>query len=203
MSTVRVRDEYAQWLALSRVKGLGGVGFKKLAASFADPTQAFFASPAELERVEGLHREVIEGIANFSGWVEIDDELRRVRAAGIDIVRFTSPRYPARLRMIADPPPLLYIKGTLTGEDERAVAIVGSRSASDYGRRVARDLARGLASLWIYRRQRHGARHRRHGPRERVALPAAAPSRCWVPGSSAPIRRSMKSFTAHRRTTAR
>ena len=147
MSTVRVRDEYAQWLALSRVKGLGGVGFKKLAASFADPTQAFSASPAELERVEGLHREVIEGIANFSGWVEIDDELRRVRAAGIDIVRFTSPRYPARLRMIADPPPLLYIKGTLAGEDERAVAIVGSRSASDYGRRVARDLARGLASL--------------------------------------------------------
>jgi DNA processing protein len=144
---VRVRDDYAPWLALGRVKGLGGVGFKKLTASFADPTEAFFATPAELEQVEGLHRAAIEGLVNFSGWLEVDDELRRVRAAGIDIVRFTSPGYPARLRMIADPPPCLYTKGALVAEDERAVGIVGSRSASDYGRRVARDLARGLASL--------------------------------------------------------
>ena len=142
-----MRDEYAPWLALGRVKGLGGVGFKTLAASFADPTEAFFASQAELEQVEGLHRDVIEGLVNFSGWLEVDNELRRVRAAGIDIVRFTSSGYPARLRMIADPPPILYIKGALVAEDERAVGIVGSRSASDYGRRVARDLARGLASL--------------------------------------------------------
>jgi DNA processing protein len=48
--------------------------------------------------------------------------------------------------MIADPP-LLYIKGQLLPVDDKAVAIVGSRSASDYGRRVARDLARGLSSL--------------------------------------------------------
>jgi DNA processing protein len=126
---------------------LGCVGFKKLASSFADPTEAFFASSTALEQVEGLHREAIDGLVNFSGWAAVDDELRRVRAAGVEIVRFTSPEYPARLRMIADPPPFLYIKGALNAEDDKAVAIVGSRSASDYGRRVARDLARGLASL--------------------------------------------------------
>jgi len=140
-------DPYARWLALGRVKGLGGVGFKKLASSFGDPTEAFFASTAELEQVEGLHREAIHGLVNFSGWVEVDDELRRIRDAGVSLVRFTSPQYPARLRMIADPPPCLYLKGEFRAEDERAVAIVGSRSASDYGRRVARDLARGLASF--------------------------------------------------------
>ena len=142
-----LRDEFAPWLALGRVKGLGGVGFKKLASSFGDPTEAFFASSAELAQVEGLHREVIDGLLNFSGWDEIDQELRRVRDAGVEIVRFTSPEYPARLRMIADPPPFLYIKGRLKPEDDQSVAIVGSRSASDYGRRVARDLARGLVSL--------------------------------------------------------
>jgi DNA processing protein len=51
------------------------------------------------------------------------------------------------LRAIADPPPLLYVKGEMVERDDKAVAIVGSRSASDYGRRVARDLARGLASM--------------------------------------------------------
>jgi DNA processing protein len=49
--------------------------------------------------------------------------------------------------MIADPPPLLYVKGQLCAEDDKAVAVVGSRSASEYGRRVARDLCRGLAAL--------------------------------------------------------
>jgi len=96
--------------------------------------------------VDGLHREAIEGLVNFSDWVGIDEELRRMRHAGVSIVRFTSRQYPARLRMIADPPPCLYVKGQLRAEDEQAVAIVGSRSASDYGRRIARDLARGLAS---------------------------------------------------------
>lgn len=141
-----MRDTVAPWLALGRVKGLGGVGFKRLAARFADPTQALFASRAELEQVEGLHREVIDRLAHFSDWSPIEDELRRARAAGVRIVPFNDPDYPARLRMIADPPPVLYVKGALASADERAVAIVGSRSASDYGRRVARDLASGLAS---------------------------------------------------------
>jgi DNA processing protein len=145
--TVPMRDECAPWLALGRVKGLGCVGFKKLAARFADPTKVFSASAAELEQVEGLHREVIDGLLNFSDWVEIDNEIRRAREAGIDLVSFTSSNYPARLRMIADPPPCLYVKGSLCADDDKAVAIVGSRSASDYGRRVARDLARGLACL--------------------------------------------------------
>jgi DNA processing protein len=144
---VPIPDRYAPWLAFGRIKGLGGVGFKRLAACFSDPTQAFFASRAELEQLEGLHRDVIEALANFSDWSEIDDELRRTREAGVTIVPFNDPSYPARLRMIADPPPVLYIKGAMRAEDDRAVAIVGSRSASDYGRRVARDLARGLAGV--------------------------------------------------------
>ena len=65
----------------------------------------------------------------------------------IKIVPFTDSTYPARLRMIPDPPPLLYLKGEIRSEDQKAVAVIGSRSTSDYGRRVARDLCRGLASL--------------------------------------------------------
>ncbi|TMA94761.1 MAG: DNA-protecting protein DprA [Deltaproteobacteria bacterium] len=145
--TAPTRDDYAPWLALGRVKGLGCAGFKKLAARFTDPTKIFSASAAELAQVEGLHREVIDGLLNFSAWVEVEQEIRRTREAGIELVPFTSPNYPARLRMITDPPPFLYVKGTLRAEDDKAVAIVGSRSASDYGRRMARDLARGLANL--------------------------------------------------------
>ncbi len=141
------RREYATWLALTRIKGLGAVGCKKLLTRFADPAQIFSASPAELEDLDGIPHDAVEGLMNFSDWAGVEDELRRIDAADVGLVRFTDENYPARLRTIADPPPLLYVKGELRATDDRAVAIVGSRSASDYGRRIARDLARGLASL--------------------------------------------------------
>lgn len=145
--SVSSRHVNAPWLALARVKGLGAVSFKKLTTRFVDPTAAFSAALTELEQVEGLHRDTIDGIVAFSDWAEIDEEIERARDAGIAIVPFTNPNYPARLRTIADPPPFLYVKGNILTDDDKAVAIVGSRSASEYGRRVARDLARGLASL--------------------------------------------------------
>lgn len=139
--------DHTPWVALSRVKGLGCVGFKKLAAHFADPTAALSARPAELKNVPGLDKDAIEGLLGFSEWAEAEAEMRRAREAGVRIVPFIDPCYPARLRAIADPPPLLYIKGEISAADEKAVAIVGSRSASDYGRKVARNICRGLASL--------------------------------------------------------
>ncbi|HWO43802.1 MAG TPA: DNA-processing protein DprA, partial [Candidatus Eisenbacteria bacterium] len=139
--------DFALWVALSRVKGLGCVGFKKLASHFASPIDVFSAAPAELQSIKGLEPEVIVNLAHFSGWKEAGEEVRRALDAGIKLVPFTDPVYPARLRAIADPPPVLYVKGSLEPEDERAVAIVGSRSASEYGRGVARDLARDLCAL--------------------------------------------------------
>ena len=144
---VPAQNDYARWIALSRVKGLGCVSFKKLAAHFTDPTQAFSASAAELAKVPELDHDVIDALLNFSQWEEVGEELRRVEKAGANIVPFADPNYPARLRMIPDPSPVLYVKGKIAASDEKAVAVVGSRSASDYGRRVARDLCRGLVSL--------------------------------------------------------
>ncbi len=140
-------QDCAPWLALGRIRGVGGVSFKKITARFADPAAVFRASAAELAEIEGLHRELIQSIANFSDWAEIDKEIQRARAAGIQMIPFSDAAYPGSLRAIADPPPLLYVKGELRDNDSKAIAIVGSRSASDYGRRIARDLARGLASF--------------------------------------------------------
>jgi DNA processing protein len=135
------------WIALSRVEGLGCVGFKKLAEHFDDPTEAFSAPAAVLADIQGLDQNVIDGLRNFSAWDEVGEEILRAEKSAVRVVPFTDPTYPRRLRMISDPPPLIYVKGEIRSEDERAVAVVGSRSASDYGRRVAGDLCRGLASL--------------------------------------------------------
>ena len=139
--------DLARWVALSRVQGLGCVSFKKLAGHFEDPTEALSASTAALAEIPGLDPSVIDGLRSFSAWDEAEKETIRAEKAGVKIVPFTDSSYPTRLRMIPDPPPLLYLKGEIRRDDEKAVAVVGSRSTSDYGRRVARDLCRGLASL--------------------------------------------------------
>jgi DNA processing protein len=60
-----------------------------------------------------------------------------------------SPEYPAALRNIADPPPVLYVRGQLLPRDEWALAVVGTRRATVYGREVTRSLVRGLAASGV------------------------------------------------------
>jgi DNA processing protein len=141
--------ECIPWLALARVKGLGCTGFKKLAENLEDPGQVFSASERELSRIPELNRQAIEGILAFSEWEEVRREWSRACAAGVKLLAYRDRNYPPRLRVIPDPPPVLYVKGDFEERDERAVAVVGSRSASDYGLRMTRNLCRGLASLGI------------------------------------------------------
>ena len=74
----RWRGDYAPWLALARVKGLGCVSFKKLVAHFGDPTRALSAAPSELAAIDGLQRDAIDGIVGFSQWAEVDDRSKRI-----------------------------------------------------------------------------------------------------------------------------
>lgn len=147
LSSAPEESPYASWLALARIRGLGCASFKKLADFFGDPSRALSASENTLAQVPGLERPAIEGILGFSEWDEVGKEIGRSAQAGANILPYAAARYPARLKTIADPPPFLFVKGELRDEDERAIAVVGSRSASEYGLRVTRDLCGGLASL--------------------------------------------------------
>jgi DNA processing protein len=73
----------------------------------------------------------------------------RLAAAGMAVVTRADPGYPALLGELPDPPPALFMKGELTGADDPAVAIVGSRRASPYGLAVARTLGRDLAAAGV------------------------------------------------------
>ncbi len=139
--------EHLPWLALKRVKGLGCVSFKRIAEYLGDPRQAFGASDRELAQIPGLENQVIEEIVNFSDWEQVRMEMGCLAEAGVKIIPYNDGHYPARLRTIPDPPPFLYVKGELGDGVEKAVAVVGSRSASDYGLRMTRSLCHGLASL--------------------------------------------------------
>ncbi len=78
-----------------------------------------------------------------------EEEERRARALGIAILTFDDQDYPERLRLIPDPPRVLYLLGTLLPQDGAGIAVIGARAATAYGRTVAERLGRELAASGV------------------------------------------------------
>ena len=136
------------WVALNQVKRLGAVRFKKLENHFDDLGRAWVAGPRELHNA-GLEDAVVSALVEARGRISPDDEMDRLEKAGVQALTWRDPAYPPRLKHIDDPPPVLYVKGTLVPEDERAVAIVGTRNPTSYGREAAAALSGDLARCGI------------------------------------------------------
>lgn len=132
------------WLGFNLVSRFGPATIVKLFDWFGDLELAWRADAANL-RAAGVSRDAIAKLLYERTRLDLDEELAKVEAAGLDVITWDSPDYPSLLRNIAHPPPLLYVRGDLIPTDEWAVAIVGTRRASSYGTEVARRLATGLA----------------------------------------------------------
>lgn len=135
---------WRDWLALSRVSGVGPVVYRQLLRHFGEPAAVLAAAVPQLIAV-GVRPAVARAIARFDGWAAIDRQLDLLARAGATLVTWADESYPRRLREIADAPPILYVVGAFEPADDLAIAVVGSRQASDYGRRMARELADGIA----------------------------------------------------------
>jgi len=130
------------------VRGIGPTRLRALLDYFGDVERAWRAPAEELRRA-GLDRRSQENLIAARAALDLDRELKRIAAAGAQVLTWESPSYPRLLREIHDPPPVLYIKGTLKEEDAWAVAVVGTRRASAYGREVTRRLTRALSRSGI------------------------------------------------------
>jgi DNA processing protein len=133
------------WTGINLVKGIGPVKFRRLPDHFGDPQAAWQASHAGLAAA-GLDRRAIENLHAVRSGGQLDAALRAIEQAGAQVLTWDDDRYPRNLRSIPQPPPVLYVLGTLAPADEWSVAVVGTRRASAYGREAARDLAAGLAA---------------------------------------------------------
>lgn len=137
------------WIALSFATGVGSRTAAMLIDRFGSAEECFRASKSELEAT-GLRRESIDSLRNADISDRADRELDELARIGGEVIPVTDSRYPALLRETYDPPLLLYTLGDL--EDalaQPAVAIVGSRRCSTYGKNVAEMLARQLAERGV------------------------------------------------------
>ena len=136
------------WVALSQVSRLGTARFQKLEKYFGSPAEAWQAAPAAL-RAAGLDERAAQALTEARSRIDPDAEMARLDQAGLRVLTWHDPEYPARLRTIDARPPLLYIQGQLRPEDDRAVAVVGTRKPTAYGREAAANLSGELAANGI------------------------------------------------------
>jgi len=136
------------WVGFNIVRGVGPTRLRALLDYFGDVERAWHAPGEELRRA-GLDRRSLENLLATRAARDLDQELEKIAAVGAHLLTWESPGYPRLLREISDPPPVLYVKGTMTEEDAWAVAVVGTRRASPYGREVTRRLTTALARSGI------------------------------------------------------
>lgn len=137
------------WLALSFVPGVGPVLYKRLIEHFHLPVRVFSSSIEELKRIEGIGEKLAKDILMADLREKVEIELSRIEKENVKVITLLDDLYPENLKRIYDPPPFLYMKGEIKKEDNRAIAIVGSRKATTYGRLMAERLSKDLASQGI------------------------------------------------------
>lgn len=134
------------WLKLIRADGIGPVGFGKLVNHFGSVEQVLGTSASRLATVGGIGLSTAKQISRSVNKFDVKAELALAERLGVWIINLEDARYPAALRQIYDPPPVLYVKGTLLREDNLAIAIVGSRRCSLYGQEQASRFGHFLSS---------------------------------------------------------
>jgi len=135
-----------KWLKLIRADNVGPTTFSKLIKHFSSVDRALGASASELAKIDGIGFKTAEQIAATRDKFDAGAELEMAEKLNIWIINFDDERYPPVLKKIYDPPPVLYIKGTLTRQDNLCIAIVGSRRCSLYGQEQSSRLAHFLSS---------------------------------------------------------
>ncbi len=142
------KDLY-HWVALSMAPGVGSVLFKRLLEAFGSPGGVFQAKTKDMERVEGIGPKVVGALKKFHWKDQVDKELQSAEKIGARLVPWDDEEYPPGLKQIYDPPPLLYVLGMVIPQDQKAVAVVGSRYPTTYGQGFAERIAMGLSQRGV------------------------------------------------------
>jgi DNA processing protein len=137
-------DDYIGWLALALTPGLGARTAGKLLREFGSPDAIFSASLTALEG-QRLPAAVAQALHSQRPLSDAAKELAQVQAAGCRLLTWDEPEYPARLKEIYDPPPLLYVRGNIELLSRHMISIVGARRPTPYGNQMAERISRDLA----------------------------------------------------------
>ena len=129
------------YIVLNMISGVGTARFKTLVANFDEPCKIFEQSVAMISKIKGISTALAEKIVYWDKDIDLKAELDFAETSGTQIVTMADAEYPEILKGIYDPPLCLYVRGKLPDFSHNSIAIVGSRRATIYGRKMARHLS--------------------------------------------------------------
>ncbi len=137
-------DGISAELLLALTPGIGPRLRKSLLEHFGSAAAVVNAAPSDLRAVPGIGQKLSRSIITSRQEVDVEAEIQDCRDNGVHILVESQPGYPESIRTIPDPPGVLFVRGEIRPTDAIAVAIVGTRHATQYGLAQAERLASGL-----------------------------------------------------------
>ena len=142
------RETELHWLALRMTPGLGTRTAVQLIEIFKTPQAVFRASRSDLEAA-GVSPGIAQSVSSGCAFDDAVTQQQKMAEAGAELVPLTDPRYPARLKEIFDPPPLLFARGRVELTGELMLGVVGTRRPTAYGIAAAARLAKDLTGAGL------------------------------------------------------
>jgi len=131
-------------IALTLIPNIGPVQAKILLQHF-NPDEIFKAKKSELEKIEGIGSVRAASIKEFIDFSKAEAEIIFIEKYNIQPLFISDKNYPKRLLNCYDSPTLLYYKGTADLNTSKIVAIIGTRTHTEYGKQVTEKLIREIA----------------------------------------------------------
>ena len=141
-------EDCRYWVGFNKVPGIGAARVRVLLDFFGDLEVAWHAPARDLQQA-GLDQRSLASLVSVRETLDLDVEMERLQQAGVQVVTWPDDAYPPNLRQAYNAPPVLYVRGSLETRDEWAVAVVGTRRASVYGKEAARMVCAGLAQAGV------------------------------------------------------
>ncbi len=141
-------DPKAYWVGFNLVRGIGSVRLRAL-LDFFGSLEVAWQAPADALAAAGLSEKIIANLQQVRADNLAERAYEYTQRKGIQVTTWNDDDYPSRLRQIDQPPPVLYLHGAYSAQDDFSVAIVGTRQVTGYGRQVTQDLATRLAQQGV------------------------------------------------------
>jgi DNA processing protein len=143
--THQAHADWRYWLALWRAPGVGPKAFARFLEHFQQPRRVFDAPRGELQML-GIKTELIDYL-QAPDWSAVDYDLNWLEQPDCHLVTLHDPQYPARLKQLHDPSPILFVRGNVEALNRPQLAMVGARNPTKGGEQTAEEFAAHLASI--------------------------------------------------------
>ncbi|MBL7858321.1 MAG: DNA-protecting protein DprA [Cyclobacteriaceae bacterium] len=139
-----MNQAHLSFLALHFIPGVGDYLLKQLISYCGSAEKVFTTPKGKLLKIPGVGNVTATAILQGKTFNDAENEIKKANRDGVNIIFYTDPNYPSRLKQLHDAPSLLYCKGNIDFENPKAIGIVGTRESTTYGKERVEEFVRDL-----------------------------------------------------------